>query len=98
METMTYGPAYVPGLDRDRITGQMRDVLDLMIDGEWRTLFDISGALDAPESSVSAQLRHLRKSQFGAFVVEKRRRTSGTWEYRVSEPLPAGQLSLLEVL
>jgi len=46
------------------------------------------------EASISAQLRHLRKSQYGAFVVEKRQREAAevlcgvdhgpVWEYRLS--------------
>lgn len=95
-KTATFGPAYVPGLDRDRITGQMKRVLDLMLDGEWRTLAEISERTNAPPASASAQIRHLKKARFGNYVVEKRRRTVGTWEYRLSAPLSTGQLSLLE--
>jgi hypothetical protein len=46
------------------------------------------------EASISAQLRHLRKPQYGAFVVEKRQREAAevlcgvehgpVWEYRLS--------------
>lgn len=99
----TFGPAYVPALDRDRITGQMREVMDLMQDGCWRTLRDISQATGAPESSASAQLRHLRKPRFGSYVVEKRRRGDvlGLWEYRLLPPCPVEdgeQLQLLEAV
>jgi hypothetical protein len=48
-----------------------------------------------PPASISAQLRHLRKPQYGAHVVEKRRRETdevgrleeqGTvWEYRLAK-------------
>lgn len=100
MTTKTFGPTYVPSLDRDRITGQMRDVLDLMQDGCWRTLRDISHTTGAPESSASAQLRHLRKPQFGGYVIEKRRCGDilGLWEYRLLPPMPVQdgeQLNLL---
>jgi hypothetical protein len=60
----------------DRITSFMKD-------GMWRTLADIATATGDPEASVSAQLRHLRKPQFGGFLVEKRR-CDGKYEYRVS--------------
>jgi hypothetical protein len=56
-----------------------------MRDGQWRTLYEIAKATGDPETSTSAQLRHLRKPRFGGYVVEKRRRTAtaGTWEYRL---------------
>ncbi len=39
--------------------------------------------------SISAQLRHLKKPQFGSYLLEKRRRgklKSGLWEYRLRKP------------
>jgi hypothetical protein len=59
----------------------------------WRTLGEIARATRYPEPSVSAQLRHLRKSRFGGYRVKKRLRRGDadereiqrgpTWEYRV---------------
>jgi len=42
-------------------------------------------SLGYPESSVSAQLRHLRKPKFGGHTILKRRRFSGhgLWEYQL---------------
>lgn len=79
------GPAYDPALDHDRLRRQLGRVWDLMRDGRWRTLYEIAEATGDPETSTSAQLRHLRKPRFGGYVVEKRRRTAtgGTWEYRL---------------
>ncbi len=80
------GPAYVPDLDKARLSGQMVRVLILMMDGQWRTLAEIEAATGDPPASVSAQLRHLRKSRFGGHTVDKRRRGEagrGLWEYRV---------------
>jgi hypothetical protein len=57
----------------------------------WRTLAEIARATRYPEASVSAQLRHLRKSRFGGYRVRKRLRRGErefqhgpTWEYRVA--------------
>ena len=63
---------------------------------EWKTLVEIHRALEFPESSISAQLRHLRKTQFGSFQVQKRRRngSKGTWEYRIFPPGEPVTLSL----
>lgn len=80
------GPAYDPALDRKRLTGQLQRIYALMKDGRWRTLSEIHEATGAPPQSVSAPLRHLRKTRFGSHTVEKRRRgdpSDGLWEYRV---------------
>jgi hypothetical protein len=50
----------------------------------WRTLREIEVALGFPQASISARLRDLRKPSFGGFVVKRRRRSSGTWEYQVT--------------
>ena len=56
--------------------------------GGWITLRELAELTAYAESSVSAQLRRLRKPRFGGFVIEKRRRpasgTNGTWEYRIA--------------
>lgn len=71
--------------DFDRLCGQIRRIYDLMKDGFWRSLAEIERETGDPQASVSAQLRHLRKSRFGGHKIEKRRRDgSGTWEYRLT--------------
>ena len=94
----TFGPAYDAALDEKRIGAQMRAVRDAMLwkdvnASAWWTLGELREATGYPEASLSAQLRHLRKKEFGAFVVEKRRRLyaggrigGGTWEYRIQRP------------
>lgn len=59
----------------------------------WLTLEELSRITRFGEGSISAQLRHLRKRRYGAFVVEKRQRRGtpsrraeqalAPWEYRV---------------
>jgi DNA-binding Lrp family transcriptional regulator len=83
----TLGPAYDSEIDGERLRKQHEAIRQLMIDGQWRTLQEIAEFLGYPESSVSAQLRHLRKEKFGSYIVEKKRRgTTGLWEYRVEDP------------
>jgi hypothetical protein len=74
-----------------------REVLrDVMLSarecGAWLTLHELASLTHYGEASISAQLRHLRKPQYGGFVVEKRLRVGqvarGTeighvWEYRL---------------
>lgn len=80
------GSDYVKIWDWKRLTGQIQRIFELMCDEHWRTLREISVLTGAPESSVSAQLRHLRKKHFGKHTVNKRRKgdpTRGLFEYQV---------------
>jgi biotin operon repressor len=59
----------------------------------WMTLEELARKTKFAETSISAQLRHLRKQEHGAFQVEKRRRAweealrtnvrEKVWEYQV---------------
>jgi hypothetical protein len=84
------GPAYEPSRDFKRLSRQHERIRDLMLDGEWRIVHEISLITGDPENSIQAQLRHLRKPRFGAYIVRKRLRpnTQGLWEYRVRPRLP----------
>src|SRR5207245_5894073 len=77
---------------------RQRDVLcDVMLSARqcetWLTLDELAKLTHYPPASISAQLRHLRKPQYGAFLVEKRPRMVRTilrgedfgtvWEYRL---------------
>ena len=78
------GADYKPQYDDARLTGQLKRVWNCMIDGRWRTLREIADVTGDPESSISAQLRHLRKQRFGAHTVLKRNRGDrqhGLYEY-----------------
>jgi hypothetical protein len=71
------GITYSPTLDFHRLNKQ------LMMDGCWRTLAEISFATGDAESSISARLRDLRKDQFGGSIVKRKRRTIGQYEYQL---------------
>lgn len=77
---------------------RQRDVLcDVMLSASqcdtWLTLDEIAMLTHYPPASISAQLRHLRKQEFGGYEVEKQKRVSGrilhgedfgtVWEYRL---------------
>lgn len=60
--------------------------------GNWLTLRELATMTGYGEASISAQLRHLRKPEFGGFRVEKRCRDAASvagrhagpvWEYRL---------------
>jgi hypothetical protein len=74
--------------DGDRLRKQLGRVRTVMFDKRWRTLSQLSVEAGAPEASVSARLRDLRKPKFGGYMVERRRVPfgNGLHEYRVLEP------------
>jgi hypothetical protein len=60
--------------------------------GAWMTLRELARLTGYGEASISAQLRHLRKEQYGGFLVRKRQRqgelglTGGpVWEYTLGK-------------
>jgi hypothetical protein len=64
----------------------------------WLTLDELAKLTHYPPASISAQLRHLRKPEFGGFAVEKRPREFGramrgeefgtVWEYQLRPKVP----------
>src|SRR5437660_11826071 len=83
---------------RVRVRTQRDVVRDVMLSanecGAWLTLAELGAMTRYPETSISAQLRHLKKPQFGNFEMEKRPRAGlgaelanghgVEWEYRVT--------------
>ena len=81
-----------------QILPTQRDVVrDVMLAagkyGAWMTLRELATLTRYGETSISAQLRHLRKTRCGGFVLEKRVRKPGVvsseehfvvWEYRLT--------------
>lgn len=82
------GETYEPKRDQARLTAQVRAVLTLMLDGRWRTLAQISEAVGAPEASVSARLRDLRKRRFGGYYVQRMFLRRGLFQYRIQVEKP----------
>ena len=84
---------------RTRLGGstQREVICDVMLSAAqrsaWLTLRELARLTKYGEASISAQLRHLRKPRYGAFVVEKRPRDGETsaclvhaspvWEYQI---------------
>jgi hypothetical protein len=77
------GSTYSHEFDYERLNAQMRRVFDVVKDGEWVTLRELSEMTGSPEASVSARLRDFRKKQFGGFLVERNRVAGGLYEYRL---------------
>lgn len=82
-------PSHLPPEHAARLGKQARRVIVLMVDGEWRTLSEISERTGDPEASISARLRDLRRADHGGYVVDARPRFDGhpaPVEYRVTLP------------
>src|SRR6266481_1335304 len=81
---------------------RQRDVLcDVMLSARqcetWLTLEELAKLTHYPPASISAQLRHLRKPEYGGYAVEKRPRVVDTvlrgedfgtvWEYQLKRAI-----------
>lgn len=96
--SVVWGTRPVKGRTTTVSRRRQRDVLcDVMLSASqcdtWLTLDELAMLTHYPPASISAQLRHLRKQEFGGYEVEKRQRLSGrilqgedfgtVWEYRL---------------
>ena len=82
------GPDYVPKHDQVRLTKKLLLVFELMSDEKFRTINEIYDALDGQvaHTTISANLRHLKKEEFGSHGMNKRRRgdeSNGVFEYQI---------------
>lgn len=68
------GTTYEARHDQQRLAGQTLAVYRAMLSGRWLTLRELADETGAPEASISARLRDLRKPRFGAYTIERRRR------------------------
>lgn len=93
------GADYETAADKIRLSKQIGRVFRCMEDGFWRTLEEIANVTGDHESSISAQLRNLRKPKFGSWTILRRPRGDrghGLYEYRLAAPreAEAGQSEL----
>lgn len=77
------GATIVRKRDNQRLQIQLAKVRRAMWDGQWRTLSELAEAVDAPQASVSARIRDLRKPKYGAYNIERRYVSRGLYEYRI---------------
>lgn len=87
--------------DARRLRSQREIIRDVMLSAAdcetWLTLGELRAVTRYGEASISAQLRHLRRTENGGYLIEKRHREGATglraaadgrgecvWEYRIS--------------
>ena len=77
------GKTYERAKDHPRLMTQLervRYILTTPTEKRW-TLRELADAIGAPEASISARIRDLRKGKFGGYEVKHNRRDGGLWEY-----------------
>lgn len=70
-------------VDNPRLTKQILRVYNVMKDGRARTVAAIAKITGDPETSVSAQLRNLRKIDFGGYDVRRISCGRGLYEFKL---------------
>ena len=74
--------------DEPRLNRQMNIIRTRMENAGWLSVQQISRELGYPETSVSAQIRNLRKDKFGGRYVERRYQGNGLYEFKLH---PSGE-------
>jgi hypothetical protein len=77
------GSNYDHERDAPRLTTQHGRIFNVMKDAIPRTLKEIAALTGDPESSISAQLRHMKKERFGGHAIEKGYLGNGLYTYKL---------------
>lgn len=77
------GVDYIEERDGERLSNQQERINAFVGDNNWHTLSEISRATGAPEASVSAALRNLRKEKFGGRTVTREYVDNGLYRYKL---------------
>lgn len=86
------GETYSAPRDYPRLNKQTAAVFAIVRDGQWRTLAQIAAAADAPEASVSARLRDLRKASMAAIPLSANTSAVASINIGLSSPIPPVRL------
>jgi hypothetical protein len=82
------GASYVAEHDQVRLSGLLARVFYELSNGRWYTLRELQEQCGGSEAGISARIRDLRKTRFGGYTIERRRRgdpSSGLHEYRMAK-------------
>lgn len=81
------GDDYSPHRDRTRLKKQFDRVFDVMSDGRWHTIAEVSEITEDPPQSVARQIRYIRSKKEG-LIVERRYDGDGLYSFRIDDGLP----------
>lgn len=75
---------------------QLTRVHNALKGGQWLTLPELNEITNDPVSSISAQIRHLRKPAHGSHTILRRRRSKsrGLFEYKLREMQGADEVEI----
>jgi len=77
------GATYSHDRDHVRLGKQMLAVVEVLKDGDWHTLAELSQRTGYPEASISARIRDCRKARFGGKEIVSDYVRRGLWRYRL---------------
>lgn len=77
------GETYIASFDDTRLSNQLSRVYDVLRNGQWYTLRELSILANGPEASIGARMRDLRKDKFGGYTVDTKRLSGGLFAYRL---------------
>lgn len=89
------GHTYDSERDHSRLATQLHAVRQAISDCQWWTLEALAKSTGAPEASISARLRDLRKPKFGGYMIKRAYRQRGQFVYRMLDPAGT-QLKLIQ--
>jgi len=69
--------------DSPRLTTQLETIRRMMMNGRWWTVAELEYATGHPGTSISAQIRNLKKSRFGSWKVDRRYEGNGLYSFRL---------------
>lgn len=82
-KTLQFDGPSLTDADHERLGKQLACIFAVISDGQWRTLRQLEEATGFTSSSISAQLRNLRKPRFGSHVVAREHVGGGLYRYRL---------------
>ena len=77
------GATFEEPRDGNRLRAQLEAVRTTISDGKPYTLAELERLTGAPQASVSARLRDLRKPKFGNYDIRRDYIADGVWSYRM---------------
>lgn len=77
------GAFYDSYRDKDRLTAKQKELFELMKDGLYRTVPEMTQIIGGTQTGASAAIRNFRKLKFGGYLVQIRNIGKGLYQYRL---------------
>lgn len=73
-----------PATNANRTDTVIGRTFELMRDGQWRTLTDISSETGDDPRRIASRLRDLRMTQYGGYSIDTQQQSAYVWKYRLT--------------